>query len=38
MTDDELRTLVGNLAIATAGNTEATRELRATVERQSQQA
>jgi methyl-accepting chemotaxis protein len=38
MTDDELRTLVGNLAVATAGNTEATRELRATVERQSQQA
>jgi methyl-accepting chemotaxis protein len=38
MTDDELRTLVGNLAVATAGNTEAARELRATVERQSQQA
>jgi methyl-accepting chemotaxis protein len=38
MTDDELRTLVGDLAVATAGNTEATRELRATVERQSQQA
>jgi methyl-accepting chemotaxis protein len=37
MTDDELRTLVGDLAVATAGNTEATRELRATVERQSQQ-
>ncbi len=36
MTDDELKTLVGNLAVATAGNTEATRELRVTIERQAQ--
>jgi hypothetical protein len=34
MTDDELRALVGSLAVATASNTEANRELRATVESQ----
>jgi hypothetical protein len=41
MTDEELRTLVGNLAVATASNTEAiarqaeaNRELRVTVENQ----
>lgn len=34
MTDDELRTLVRNLAVATASNTEAIRELRATAESQ----
>ena len=34
MTDDELRTLVANLAVATASNTEANKELRATVENQ----
>jgi predicted phage tail protein len=34
MTDGELRTLVGSLALATASNTEANRELRATVENQ----
>jgi methyl-accepting chemotaxis protein len=31
MTDEELRTLVGSLAVATASNTEAIRELRVTM-------
>jgi capsid protein len=34
MTEEELRTLIGNLAVSTASNTEANRELRAIVESQ----
>lgn len=34
MTDEELKTLVGNLVLTTASNAEANRELRATVENQ----
>jgi hypothetical protein len=36
MTDEELRTLVGSLAVATTSNTEAIRGLRTTVENQSE--
>jgi hypothetical protein len=36
MTEEELRTLIGNLAISTASNTEANRELRAMVESQGE--
>ncbi len=36
MTDEELRTLVGSLAVSTTSNTEAIRELRVTVESQAE--
>jgi hypothetical protein len=36
MTEEELRTLIGNLAVSTASNTEANRELRAIVESQGE--